>query len=416
MAKSCSHSQPRKWYGFFGILFEHLTGRQADTVTQSRFHTLSYCIEHGELHEESMALMTFTLALQRVFCAAGVTDFSVRDLIDPKPTRLVRIMSGAINFIRFRDVRTEVFDKKKEELERRRYIYDHVLKENAELKKTLAAKREDHGVQMVTMKQLQEQNDVISTRLQELHKQREVIQKGLAEAKKELSERNAANDQLRVNILTAQAEGDKLSQRIVQSPERVKVEQEQAKNRILALRCEVAENQTRLLELQRREKDTTDKQQNAEKAVRLLRDITNDKLLEVEKEIACLRDSRHDMHTKQQSLMSKQENQKQVLTSRQDKLSKQDLKYHNKKANLQEQIAQLSHLKEKLQASSCESEKMRVIQEKERLQEEVKRLTMKLEKSIENANGLYFEIIQQVDKMNVDVANGISEFRQLMTE
>lgn len=34
MAKSCSHSQPRKWYGFFGILFEHLTGRQADTVTQ----------------------------------------------------------------------------------------------------------------------------------------------------------------------------------------------------------------------------------------------------------------------------------------------------------------------------------------------------------------------------------------------
>lgn len=39
---------------------------------------------------------------------------------------------------------------------------------------------------------------------------------------------------------------------------------------------------------------------------------------------------------------------------------------------------------------------MRVIQEKERLQEEVKRLTMKLEKNIENANGLYFEIIQQV--------------------
>lgn len=55
-----------------------------------------------------------------------------------------------------------------------------------------------------------------------------------------------------------------------------------------------------------------------------------------------MRDSRHDMHTKQQSLMSKQENQKQVLTSRQDKLSKQDLKYHNKKANLQEQIAKLS--------------------------------------------------------------------------
>ena len=83
-------------------------------------------------------------------------------------------------------------------------------------------------------------------------------------------------DQLKVNILSAQAEGEKLSQRIVQSPERVKAEQDRAKNRIMALKSMEEEKHRRLGELQRQKEAVITQQQNAEKAVRLLRDISND--------------------------------------------------------------------------------------------------------------------------------------------
>ena len=83
-------------------------------------------------------------------------------------------------------------------------------------------------------------------------------------------------DQLKVNILAAQAEGEKLSQRIVQSPERVKAEQDRAKNRIMALKSTEEEKQRRLGELQRQKEAVITQQQNADKAVRLLRDISND--------------------------------------------------------------------------------------------------------------------------------------------
>jgi len=83
-------------------------------------------------------------------------------------------------------------------------------------------------------------------------------------------------DQVKVNILMAQAEGEKLSLRIVQSPERVKAEQDRAKNRIMALKSTQDEKQRRLGELQRQKDGLVAQQQNVDKAVRHMRDISND--------------------------------------------------------------------------------------------------------------------------------------------
>ena len=62
----------------------------------------------------------------------------------------------------------------------------------------------------------------------------------------------------------------------MQSPERVKAEQDRAKNRIMALKSTEEEKQRRLGELQRQKEAVITQQQNADKAVRLLRDISND--------------------------------------------------------------------------------------------------------------------------------------------
>ncbi|KAK7112661.1 hypothetical protein V1264_012082 [Littorina saxatilis] len=358
------------------------------------------------------------MALQKKMSAAGIQDFTVRDLLEPKPKRLQRNVSGAINFIRFAVYRQGVFDTKKDELEKQRESYDFVLKENADLKKTLHAKREAHEMQMSKMKQLQEENDAISVRIQDLHKQREVHQRNLSEMKNELSQRNASSDQVKVNILTAQAEGEKLSLRIVQSPERVKAEQERAKNRIMSLKATEEEKQRRLGELQRKKESVGSQERDAEKAVKLLRDISNDsdRLTELEKAVRKQQDIHQDLRSSSLGIMSKRDNLRQVQASRQDKLSKLDLQYHNKKASLQEQISQLKHSKETVHdpKGSNESKKSEVMAEIENVKGEVHMKEEELEAKVERTNNLYSEIITQVDKMNVEVAEGFSEFRKIM--
>nr|KAG5709663.1 hypothetical protein BaRGS_027688 [Batillaria attramentaria] len=260
--------------------------------------------------------------------------------------------------------------------ERQREGYDFVLKENEELKKTLQARKDANANQVIKQ------------------------------------------DQIKVNILSAQADADKLSQRIVQSPERVRADLDRAKNRIMSLKSSVSERQTRLTELQRQEAACNARQQHTEKSLRLLRDISNDseRLAELEKETSKQQDKRQDLRSESLNLTARLDNQRQVLATRHDKLSKSDLQYHARKAGMQEQITQLSHMKESLRdpEGSCASEKVRLTAEKEQVIEDSQRQHQELEKAVEHADNIYFEIIQQVDKMNVGVANGISKFRGIM--
>ena len=63
---------------------------------------------------------------------------------------------------------------------------------------------------------------------------------------------------------------------------------------------------------------------------------------ELEKEIAGQQDMHQDLRSALLGDTARLDNLRQVQASRQEKLSKLDLQYHNKKASMQEQIAQIS--------------------------------------------------------------------------
>jgi kinetochore protein Nuf2 len=50
--------------------------------------------------------------------AVGILDFSIRDLIKPDPLRLKLILSATINFVKFREEQSAVFEKYVERLVR----------------------------------------------------------------------------------------------------------------------------------------------------------------------------------------------------------------------------------------------------------------------------------------------------------
>jgi hypothetical protein len=65
---------------------------------------------YAELHDESVPVLHFMRALNKLLVAAGVHEgFTLRDLIKPEPARLRRNLSAIINFQKFREEKIEAW-------------------------------------------------------------------------------------------------------------------------------------------------------------------------------------------------------------------------------------------------------------------------------------------------------------------
>lgn len=66
--------------------------------------------EYVELHVESLGNLSFFRALGRLMKAAGIMDFSLRDVFKPESQRVRRYLSAIINFAKFREEKLATYD------------------------------------------------------------------------------------------------------------------------------------------------------------------------------------------------------------------------------------------------------------------------------------------------------------------
>lgn len=91
-------------YGYIG---------QYDTSANSYvMQLLSETCDHPQLHKDSLPHMWFfkelTALLENV---VGVGEFSIKDLIKPDPNRIKVILSGLVNFLRFREDSMSIYEE-----------------------------------------------------------------------------------------------------------------------------------------------------------------------------------------------------------------------------------------------------------------------------------------------------------------
>ena len=65
--------------------------------------------EFPELHDESIPIMAFAKAVMKLMLAAGMHDFSIRDIFKPDHQRTRRALSAIINFGKWREQKLRVF-------------------------------------------------------------------------------------------------------------------------------------------------------------------------------------------------------------------------------------------------------------------------------------------------------------------
>lgn len=91
-------------------------------------------MDHPELHQNSLPLLNFFHHWSRLMIDIGVPGFSLMDWLKPDGKRLQVLLSGIINFARFRDVNLAVFEELTERSEQYLNSKDHLLAKNQELK------------------------------------------------------------------------------------------------------------------------------------------------------------------------------------------------------------------------------------------------------------------------------------------
>ncbi|XP_013420888.1 kinetochore protein Nuf2 [Lingula anatina] len=392
--------QPAKLQRFYLLVLEDTSGINPDQLGQAQFHETDV-FEHPTVYEEAVPLLKFTLSMQRLMYACGVQDFKLRDLVEPKPKRTVRLVSALINFSRFQNQRMEEVERLKNENAAVKEQHEQLLRVNDELKTKINHIRASRAEQEPELKKLQGEFEEMSMKIEKHHKDQLALQKTLKEMKEGIAEKKASIDHLKVQMLSAKEEGDRLSRQIVQSPERMKTEGERMRNQLMQLKMTKEERQQRGLELRQQVERLEQIDSHCEQGVKLITGI--DAELEREREVLAevtnIRDRVQSQKDVLRDLTAKEQQLRRMLSTKQEKMAKLNIQLQNKVSAGMETLEQYKQERAHYAAlqSEDESQKKAIEQQKQALMEEAANNRKRHEKLMTEMAHEKSQLLEQLD-------------------
>lgn len=269
---------PHRMIGVFESFTDILMGVSRDQFAQPNFAAMEI-LEHPDLHQESITLMSFYRQLSKLVMEVGVVDFSIRDLIKPEPGRMRRILSGIINFAKFREERLAVFEDctaKSAEYVEKKHILEDKNRELAEIVNTLRLQRAEEEPENL---KLREQNQQLTAELRELKRTQTSMTSVIDGLKKTKAEKSDKLTNIQFLLMNCKQDCTRLRSRIVQSPEKL----QQA---ISDMTQSVQSEKTSLSNIERRIRDLQSKldlMQNVDQDVIVCSKLLEDCELEMKK-------------------------------------------------------------------------------------------------------------------------------------
>ncbi|XP_041362697.1 kinetochore protein Nuf2-like isoform X2 [Gigantopelta aegis] len=361
--------------------------------------------------KDVLDLMSFTMVLQRVMRGCGHNDFDLRDVIEPTTKRLIRTMSAAINFYQFKISRMEVYEQLKSENEHFREQHDYLVKANDELQQRINTIKAKRAQEEPDVQKLQEEIETLTKKTSEYHKIQSAFQKRINEIKEKLAEKTALKDQIKVDILTAEKENEKLSQKIVQSPERLRQELERMEYTVSSLRTALVDKQQHLSHLCSQREKMQQTEACAEKGLKLLQAVQDDinKENEVKKGISGIHEKQQEQQVIVSAIQAKIKDLEQQLSFTQEKtprlISQHRMKMSTVKQQADHRKQELSVLKER--ASVNEVEKMKVMNEVRSVDETMEASEKQNARELQVVEEQYAKTMDALDEFHVGLGRGL---------
>lgn len=211
-------------------------------------------IEFPELHEESIPQLTYLRYVQKLLGAAGVHDVTLLDLTKPDPKRFRRNLSAVINFAKFREERLmeceELTNNTDKLLERK----DEVSKGCTDIQEKINRVREKREAEQPRVEQLKHDCRDLEAELKQSHKQHASLQHETKQLKAKSNELKDLVSTLRFQKLNVVQETERMEGNIVRSPERLKSELADLRERLDGERDENSRLSENLEELRAKDK------------------------------------------------------------------------------------------------------------------------------------------------------------------
>ncbi|CAG9462385.1 unnamed protein product [Pedinophyceae sp. YPF-701] len=198
-----------------------LVGVTREELQQPVFAAID-AFEFPELHDESIPVMAFGRALQKLMFAAGAHDFSLKDVYKATRERTVRNLSAIINFGKYREERLQTFQAFQEEADARAAQRQALVDEGDALRAEIARleqARADEKPRAAAVR-AEVEGDVLP-RLQGLFAEKDGLVEELKRVRGTANELASRASQLKLDLAEEGRREDRLRGMVVQSPERM---------------------------------------------------------------------------------------------------------------------------------------------------------------------------------------------------
>ena len=222
------------------------------STTSAAVSEKSKNLPYPELHEESFSDIKFLKACMKLMKICGLQDdFGMKDLHAPTSKRFRRQLSGAINFIKFREDRLQVYAELQEQ---RDELLSGMMEVNDE-NEMLSAQSEQAKIETENRRRKVEEveNDCfeLETEISQQNKLQASIRQESTDLKKKANELKDKIATAALALQEVEAEERKLSPQVVKDPDGIKNEILELKKSLDAAKvdCENAEQEANISKL-----------------------------------------------------------------------------------------------------------------------------------------------------------------------
>ncbi|XP_064626682.1 kinetochore protein Nuf2-A-like [Lineus longissimus] len=403
----------------YKICLEQVLDINVDGVCQSSFSNLNE-LDYPAVHENSIYLRNFALALQRVLSRCAGDTFTIRDLVDPKAKPTRRYLSGLINFYYFSMERLPAYEKLKNERESEIEQVSNLCKANDEIKKKINSIQTHRAEQAPDVQKGEAEIEKVEEAIEQYQRQQNTIKKLNEEYQSKIQEINSIMDQKKLATAQLHEERQELEAKIVQSPDRMKREQANMYNQQAELKLQKEETSLRLIETQQRFAQKAEWLNDFESISRLCQNLYE----QVSNERECAQkftkaQVEHRVHHASiQNLLRKEELLNQQLESKQNKMSKQRILHKKKMAEIEEELQKLKIEEEELlQHQSKEQDEIGTMRQKMREIEDKSKGKINQEReSVAKMKSKLKHLQQEVDSYHAKLQMSSEKIFTLMEE
>jgi len=200
-------------------VFQHLSEFAYDMDVQMVKSQLPSWLQHAEIFDEALDVITIFKLARQLAKLNGIEDFNLRDLWEPSSKRLRLILSGMINFCRYKEAQVILLTSLKEDVQALDMNRLDLVERSNALEKELSSAQSQYNAEMQDMREAESKVQEARSIVDKLQKQCQLADRVLEDVRNRAAMHQARNVKFKHSIAETSEKVILLREQVADSPE-----------------------------------------------------------------------------------------------------------------------------------------------------------------------------------------------------